>query len=76
MVPPASAIVPGVADAEPIAILANHLTMVKFPSCEDGGYEKVSGHLQTMAEKAPDAIDARWKEDDRMQMGSKSISVT
>lgn len=64
------------ADAEHIAIPANHLDMVKFPYREDGGYEKVSGHLQILAEKAPDAIDARWKEEERNRVGTESISVT
>lgn len=76
MVPQASAILPGVSDAESIAISANHLDMVKFASCEDGGYEKVSGHLQILFEEAPDAIDARWKEQGRIQMGMESIFVT
>lgn len=71
----ASAIVPGAADAESIAIPADHLNMVKFASREDAGYEKVSGHLQILVEEAPDAIDARWKEQGRIQMGMKSISV-
>ena len=62
VVPHASAVIPGVADAEPVAILANHLDMVKFTSREDGGYEKVSGHLLLLARDAPGAIEARWVE--------------
>lgn len=62
VVPHASAIIPGVADAEPVAILADHLNMVKFTSREDGGYEKVSGHLMLLAQDAPGAIEARWVE--------------
>lgn len=53
---------PGAADAESVAIPANHINMVKFPSHEDGGYEKVSGHLWLLANKAPDVIAARWEE--------------
>lgn len=60
VVPRASAVVPGAADAESIAIPANHINMVKFPSNEDGGYEKVSGHLWLLAKQAPDVIAARW----------------
>ena len=71
IVPQASAIVPGAADAEPVAIPANHLNMVKFVSREDGGYEKVSGHLQVLAEDAPGAIIARWKERDTMRKGEE-----
>lgn len=43
--PRPSAVVPGAAHAESIAIPADHLDMVKFASREDGGYEKVSEHL-------------------------------
>ena len=68
----ASAIVPGPADAESVAIPANHLNMVKFASRKDVRYEKVSGHLQLLAEKAPDAIDARWKERSRIQRITKN----
>lgn len=71
--PQASAVVPGAADAEPVAIPADHLNMVKFASRKDGGYEKVSGHLQLLAKEAPDAIDARWKEQDRIRKGTESI---
>ena len=52
--PQASAIVPGAADAESIAIPANHINMVKFASCEDEGFKKISGHVQLLAEEAPD----------------------
>ncbi len=57
--PQASTIVSGAADAEPVAISADHLNMVKFASRKDEGYEKVSGHLQLLAEETPDAIGAR-----------------
>ncbi len=73
MVPQASAIIPGIADAEPVAIPADHLNMVKFTSREDGGYEKVSGHLQLLAEEAPGAIGARWTEQDIIRKGTKAV---
>lgn len=69
IVPHASAIIPGIANAEPVAIPADHLNMVKFISRQDGGYEKVSGYLQLLAEEAPGAIDARWAEQDRIKQG-------
>ncbi len=72
MVPKASAVVPGVADAEQIAIPADHLNMVKFASREDGGYEKVSGHLWLLAEEAPGAISLRWAEQDIIKMGTEN----
>lgn len=49
--------------------------MVKFPSHEDGGYEKVSGHLWLLANKAPDAIAARWEELDRITKGTVPVLV-
>ncbi len=73
MVPQASAIIPGIADAEPVAIPADHLNMVKFTSREDGGYEKVSGHLQLLAEEASGAIAARWTEQDIIRKGTKAV---
>lgn len=71
--PKASAVVPGAADAESVAISADHLNMVKFASSEDGGYRKVSGHLQLLAEEAPDAIGARWEEQDKIKKGTEPI---
>lgn len=76
MVPQASAVVPGAADAEPLAMPANHLDMVKFSSSEDMGYKKVSGHLQIMAGEASDAVFARWKRQDRFQEGTKLMPET
>lgn len=70
VVPRASAVVPGAADAESIAIPANHIGMVKFDSREDGGYEKVSGHLWLLANKAPAVIAARWEGLDRIRKGT------
>ncbi|SLM34902.1 P-loop containing nucleoside triphosphate hydrolase [Lasallia pustulata] len=67
IVPQASAFVPGATNAEPVAIAADHLNMVKFASRQNGGYEKVSGQLQLLAEEAPEAIGARWEEQDRIR---------
>lgn len=67
VVPQASAIVPGSADAERIAVQADHIKMVKFASRDDGGYRKVSGHLRLLARAAPDAIATRWTEADKMK---------
>lgn len=73
VVPYASAIVPGIADAEPVAIPADHLGMVKFSSREDGGYVKVSGHLKLLAEDAPEIVNSRWVEQDRIKEGRKIV---
>ena len=73
VVPLASAIVPGAANAEALAIPGDHLSMVKFGSREDGGYQTVSGHLQLLAQEAPNVIRARWEEQDLTQNGMTPI---
>jgi hypothetical protein len=72
VVPRASAVVPGAVDAEPIAIHADHLNMVKFASNEDNGYRTVSGHLRIMAQSASPVISARWEMETRVNAGRKS----
>ena len=69
MVPKASAVVPDVADAEPIVIHADHRDMAKFTSKEDNDYVSVSGHLQIMAGSAGDVIASRWGEEQRALKG-------
>ncbi|KAI1511912.1 Tetratricopeptide repeat-containing domain protein [Pyrenophora tritici-repentis] len=59
VVPRASAVVPGAADGEPIAIHADHIHMVKFESKTDPGYRTVSGHLRVMAARAGTSIGGR-----------------
>jgi hypothetical protein len=49
VVPRASAVVLGAANAEPIVIHADHINMVKFVSKEDNEYRIVFGHLQIIA---------------------------
>lgn len=49
--------------------------MVKFASGEDGGYKTVSGHLQLLADEAPNVIDARWEEQKKIKEGTKPILV-
>ncbi|SLM38232.1 nb-arc and tpr domain protein, partial [Lasallia pustulata] len=73
VVPQASAVVPGATNAESVAIPADHLSMVKFASRQNGGYEKVSGHLQLLAEEAPEAIGARWEEQDRIRKAQANV---
>jgi hypothetical protein len=68
-VPIASAIVPGVADAEAVAIMEDHRNMVKFLSRNDDGYRKISGHLILMVELAPAKIGDCWKEEDQVKRG-------
>lgn len=49
--------------------------MVKFASREDGGYEKVSEHLWLLAEEAPDAIDVRWTEQEKIKKGMEATPL-
>ena len=65
MVPQSSAVVPGAVDAEPIAILATHLDMVKYPAANDNGYEKVAGHLQLMIPDAGARVVDNWEKEER-----------
>ena len=65
MVPKSSAVVPGVLDAESIAIMANHLEMTKYRSEIDMGYKKVSGHLQLMIKEANNKVRLNWDKEER-----------
>lgn len=69
VVPRASAVVPGMVDAEPIVIHADHINMVKFALKEDNGYRTVSGHLRIMAQNAGEVISARWQAERRVSSG-------
>jgi hypothetical protein len=62
-------VVPGMADAEPIVIHADHINMVKFASKQDSGYQTVSGQLQIMARNACDVITACWDTERRINEG-------
>ncbi|KAI1378066.1 hypothetical protein F4677DRAFT_458779 [Hypoxylon crocopeplum] len=61
VVPRASAVVAGQADAEPIAMHSDHIRMAKFSSREDVGYVTVSEYLNIMSESAANSIKSRWK---------------
>lgn len=64
VVPKSSAVVPGVLDAESIAITANHLEMTKYLSENDAGFKKVSGHLQLMVQEANIKVQKNWDSDE------------
>lgn len=64
MVPKSSAVVPGVLDAESIAIMANHLEMTKYRSEIDIGYKTVSGHLQLMIQEANKKVQLNWDKEE------------
>lgn len=69
VVPRASAVVAGAADAEPIAIYADHINMVKFAAKEDGGYKTVVGQLRLLARDANGKVAARWEAEWRVDAG-------
>lgn len=69
MVPKASAVIPGQADAEPIAIHTDHINMVKFIGTTDIGYVKVSETLKIMANGAGEKIRSRWETEIRVNEG-------
>ena len=60
------------ADAEPIAIHANHINMVKFAAKEDNGYRTVSGHLRIMTQSAGEVISSNWKAENGINAGELS----
>ena len=71
VVPRASAVVPGQANAEQIVIHADHSNMVKFTSKDDSGYTTVSEHLQIMANAAAEEIRLRWEAERRADDGRR-----
>ncbi|KAI6085949.1 hypothetical protein F4821DRAFT_141851 [Hypoxylon rubiginosum] len=72
VVPKASAVVPGQADAEAIGIHSDHTHMVKFSSKDDGGYIKVSENLQIMARGAGETIRSRWETEARVDTARRN----
>ncbi|PCD30073.1 hypothetical protein FGRA07_10223 [Fusarium graminearum] len=67
VMPRASAVVLGQADAEPIAIHANHKNMVKFTSKQDVGYITILETLQIMMKDTEVSIRARWEAERRVE---------
>jgi hypothetical protein len=71
-VPQASAVLPGISDAEAIAIPADRINMIKFSSRDDEVYRKVCGHLILLGRDAPGKVSARWEQYDRSVHGMLS----
>ena len=69
VVPKSSAVVPGQADAEPIAIMDNHINMVKFSSPNNNEFKRVAGHLKLMAEEAPTKVQENWSTEGSVEAG-------
>lgn len=60
IVPQISAVLPGAANVEPIAMSKNHLTMTKFQSGADSDLQSVSDHIAFMTEDAPSKVARVW----------------
>ncbi|KAK4164005.1 hypothetical protein QBC43DRAFT_300695 [Cladorrhinum sp. PSN259] len=74
VVPRISAVVPGQPDAEPIAIHADHINMVRYTLREEGGYITISETLQIIVSAAPEAIRRRWEVERRVDEARLSSS--
>jgi hypothetical protein len=73
VVPRASAVVSSQANAEAIAISADHRDMVKYPSRSDKGYVTMSEHLQIMTKAAPLAVRGQWEAEQRIELGKQTM---
>jgi hypothetical protein len=69
LVPRASAVPDGTAEADTISIHADHLNMIKFASKEDNGYRTVACHLQVLSKSAPEVVALKWVEEARIAAG-------
>jgi hypothetical protein len=69
VVPRSSAVVPGQVDAEPIAIIDNHINMVKFSSPKNNEFKTVAGHLMLLVEKAPAKVQENWLTEGTIEAG-------
>ncbi|KAM3560902.1 hypothetical protein ARSEF4850_003455 [Beauveria asiatica] len=67
IVPMASAVVPGHANAEPIGVPADHTSMVRYVSRHDEGYVMVSELLQIMVKDTANNVQRRWEEETRVE---------
>jgi hypothetical protein len=61
MVSKASAVVPGMRDAESIEIRKDHTSMVRFRNSSDDDFQTVIGHLSLMQERAGDKVARNWE---------------
>lgn len=72
MVPKASAVVLGHADVEPIAIHADHTSMVRYSSKKDVGYVAVSEYLRIMVTDTTHSVQQRWEGEARADDGREA----
>ncbi|KAG7124149.1 Protein SERAC1 like protein [Verticillium longisporum] len=74
VVPKASAVVPGQANAEAIVIHSNHTSMVRYLSSQDDGYKAVSEHLKIMVTDAPAVVQLPCQAETRVHDASGNTS--
>jgi len=60
-----SAVVPGIVNAEAIAINKDHVGIAKFASSNDEDFQTICGHLNSMVSMAPQRITEKWSLDKR-----------
>lgn len=61
MVSKASAVVPGMRDAESVEIRKDHTSLVKFRSSSDDDFQTVIGHLSLICERAAEKVAQNWE---------------
>jgi hypothetical protein len=69
IVPKCSAVVSGQVNAEPIAIMDNHINMVKFSSKNNNDFQRVAGYLKLMVERATMKVQDNWLTEASAQAG-------
>ncbi|KAF8064905.1 hypothetical protein FPV67DRAFT_1500662 [Lyophyllum atratum] len=75
LVPRSSAVVPGVRDAEAIAINKDHSGMSKFASSGDDDFQTVLESLRVMVKKAPQKIQREWMRYKRTEILRRDQSI-
>ncbi|XXH00698.1 hypothetical protein Hte_007048 [Hypoxylon texense] len=61
-------------NAEPVQIMANHITMVKFRGKDDPEYNKVWKKLAIMAQEAGEKIERNWQVEEGQIAGAASLN--
>lgn len=57
--PKSSTVVPGQVDAEPIAIIDDHINIVKFAR-QSNEFKRVASNLKLIVDKAPKKVQKNW----------------
>lgn len=58
--PRSSAVVPGMVNADVMAIKKDHREMVRFSTSEDPDFKNVARQLRLMAKAATDSVTQKW----------------